>query len=179
VTTETRDSVRDIREILSLKGLDCNRSSWLQRIEEVTEAEVERALSTTPGSYTLDKLVALVSPAAERYIEPMAQASRRLTIQRFGRTIRLYAPLYLSNHCINGCLYCGFSCSSKTRRVRLTIDEAVDEAKVIACEGFRDLLLVSSEDRKFISADYLCELAGISMLNFTHSAQRPTTTKDC
>ncbi len=71
----------------------------------------------------------------------------------------MYAPLYLSNYCSNSCQYCGFNTENKFERTRLTIDEALEEANIIAAEGFRDILLVSSEDRKFVSTDYLAELA--------------------
>jgi 2-iminoacetate synthase len=128
--------------------------------KEVKGSDVERALAGPAGSYSPEKLLAFVSPAAEDYLEEMAQVARQLTIQRFGKTIRLYAPLYLSNYCINNCQYCGFNRENKFERRRLTVEEAIEEADVIASEGFRDILLVSSEDRKFISVDYLCELAG-------------------
>lgn len=150
----------DIKTILAGKGLDGNSKSWLQRLEKIRPADVERALSEPAGSYNLEKLVALVSPAAENYLEQMAQLAHQLTIQRFGRTIRLYAPLYLSNYCTNSCRYCGFNRQHKFDRTRLTIDRALEDAQVIASEGFRDILLVSSEDRKFITVDYLAELAG-------------------
>ncbi|MBN1392231.1 MAG: 2-iminoacetate synthase ThiH [Sedimentisphaerales bacterium] len=127
---------------------------------EVNCSEVERALASPAGSYSPEKLAVLISLAAEDYLEEMAQSARQLTIQRFGRTIRLYAPLYLSNYCVNNCLYCGFNKENKSERRRLTIEQAVEEADIIASEGFRDILLVSSEDREFISVDYLCELAG-------------------
>jgi 2-iminoacetate synthase len=151
----------DIKTILAGKGLDgCGRDTWTKRLGETTPADVERALSEPAGSYNLEKLVALVSPAAEDYLEQMAQLAHQLTIQRFGRTIRLYAPLYLSNYCTNSCRYCGFNRQHKFDRTRLTIDRALEDAEVIASEGFRDILLVSSEDRKFITVDYLAELAG-------------------
>ena len=89
----------------------------------------------------------------------MAELSRRLTLQRFGRTIRLYAPLYLSSYCVNRCQYCGFNRDNAFDRVRLSIEEAVAEAELLAREGFRDILLVTSEDRKFITVPYLTELA--------------------
>ncbi len=89
----------------------------------------------------------------------MAQIAHQLTLQRFGRTVRLYAPLYVSNFCVNGCLYCGFSTNHQFPRIRLTIEQALAEAEIIAKEGFKDLLLVSSEDKKFITVDYLTELA--------------------
>jgi len=85
--------------------------------------------------------------------------AHRLTLQRFGKTVRLYAPLYLSNFCVNGCLYCGFSTNHQFPRIRLTVEQALADAEIIAKEGFRDLLLVSSEDKKFIGVDYMTELA--------------------
>jgi 2-iminoacetate synthase len=160
MVSSNKHTYTDIKTILAGKGLDGNSKSWLQRLEKIRPADVERALSEPAGSYNLEKLVALVSPAAEDYLEQMAQLAHQLTIQRFGRTIRLYAPLYLSNYCTNSCRYCGFNRQHKFDRTRLTIDRALEDAEVIASEGFRDILLVSSEDRKFITVDYLAELAG-------------------
>jgi len=149
----------DIRTILAEKGLDSHGALWQERLETVTAGEVEQALAEPPGSYSLHRLSALISPAAEDYLEEMAQAAHELTVQRFGRTIRLYAPVYLSNYCTNACMYCGFNRENTFERTRLSIDQAVEEANIVASEGFRDLLLVSSEDRQFISVDYLVELA--------------------
>jgi 2-iminoacetate synthase len=149
----------DIGAILAEEGLDNHCALWQQRLEVVTADDVERALSEPAGSYSLPKLLALISPAAEDYLEEMAQSAHALTVQRFGRTIRLYAPLYLSNYCTNSCRYCGFNRENEFKRTRLGIDEAIEEADIIASEGFRDILLVSSEDRQFISVDYLAELA--------------------
>jgi 2-iminoacetate synthase len=80
-------------------------------------------------------------------------------LQRFGRTVRLYAPLYLSSYCVNRCQYCGFNRDNQFERVRLTVEEAVAEAEILAAEGFRDILLVTSEDRRFVTVSYLAELA--------------------
>jgi 2-iminoacetate synthase len=149
----------DIKTILAEKKLDASKDSWQKKFDNVTAADVENALNTLPGSYRFDKLLALISPAAEDYLEQMAQLAHQLTVQRFGKTIRLYAPLYLSNYCVNSCLYCGFNRQNKFEPKRLTIEQALADAGVIASEGFRDILLVSGEDRKFISADYLIKLA--------------------
>ena len=149
----------DIRTILAEKGLDGDGRRWHQRLENIHPDDVEMALSEPAGSYNFEKLLTLISPAAEKYLEEMAQLAHQLTVQRFGRTIRLYAPLYLSNDCTNSCRYCGFNRENKFERTRLTIDQAVEEANIIASEGFRDILLVSSEDRQFVSVDYLVELA--------------------
>jgi len=149
----------NIRMILAEKQLDGDERLWRRRIDAVGAEDVERALSEPPGTYRLEKLLALISPAAEDYLEPMAQSAHRLTLQRFGRTIRLFAPLYLSNYCVNRCLYCGFSADSKSPRTRLTVEQALADADIIAGEGFREILLVSGEDRRFVGVDYLAELA--------------------
>ncbi len=149
----------DFKTILAEKGLDTNPELWNDRLKNVSARDVEKALSEPAGTYSLEKLIALVSETAENYLEQMAQISHQLTIQRFGRTIKLYAPLYLSNYCVNNCQYCGFNREHKFTRTRLTIDQAIAEAEIIASEGFRDILLVSSEDKNFIDVKYLSELA--------------------
>lgn len=150
---------KEIQTILAENNLDQNRDYWRQRLQDVHAEQVQRQLSKQPGHFSLERLVTLLSPAAEAHLEPMAQQARQLTIQRFGRTIQLYAPLYVSNVCINRCKYCGYNADTDVRRTRLSIDQALADADVIASEGFRHLLLVSGEDKEFISTDYLCELA--------------------
>ena len=178
-----RNTQYAIRDILAEKGLDGNGELWQKRLEEVSSSDVERALSDCCpfglrsgqalrrddkiGSYGFEKLMAFISPAAEDYLEEMAQLAQQLTVRRFGRTIKLYAPLYLSNFCVNSCRYCGFNKDNKSERTRLTIEQAVAEADIIASEGFRDILLVSSEDRKFITIDYLTALAKKLRDNFS------------
>ena len=149
-----------IKAILARQRLDAGREVWERRLQEMTARDVEAALASRPGSYSLSKLLALAAPAAEAYLEPMAELSQRLTLQRFGRTIKLYAPLYLSSFCVNRCQYCGFNRDNEFARVRLTLDEALAEAEILAREGFRDLLLVTSEDREFITVPYLTALTG-------------------
>lgn len=148
-----------IAAILRQRRLDSERSLWQRRLANVTAREVEAALASRAGSYSPTKLLALVSPAAEPYLERMAEQSRDLTVRRFGRAMRLYAPLYLSSYCINKCRYCGFNADHGFERIRLTLEQALEEANVLAAEGFRDVLLVSGEDRTFVTIDYLTELA--------------------
>ncbi len=99
----------------------------------------------------------LITPKSDDELEAMAQASRALTLQNFGRTMRLFAPLYLSNECINNCSYCGFSRDNPILRVTLSVDEVVAEARHLSQSGFRQILLVAGEHPKFISRDYLAE----------------------
>src|SRR5580765_4712808 len=92
----------------------------------------------------------LIAPKSDRELEAMAQASRSLTLQNFGRTMRLFAPLYLSNECINNCRYCGFSRDNPILRVTLTVDEVAIEADQLLQRGFRQVLLVAGEHPKFV-----------------------------
>lgn len=90
-------------------------------------------------------------------LELLAQRSRRITRHHFGRTMRLFAPLYLSNECINNCSYCGFSRDAPILRVTLRVDQVVREARHLHALGFRNLLLVAGEHPKFVSEGYLQE----------------------
>ena len=99
----------------------------------------------------------LIAPTSDRELEAMAQISRGFTLQNFGRTMRLFAPLYLSNECINNCRYCGFSRDNPILRVTLNVDEVAAEARHLAGQGFRQVLLVAGEHPKFVSRDYLAK----------------------
>ncbi len=125
----------------------------------INAESVKAELAKTPGKFNITRLLTLISPAAEPFIEQMATQARDLTIQRFGRTVQLYAPLYVSNFCSNSCLYCGYNKTHDYPRTRLSIEQALADADVIASEGFRHILLVSGEDPKHITVDYLCDLA--------------------
>src|SRR6266536_941176 len=113
----------------------------------------------------------LIAQKSDQELEAIAKASRALTLQNFGRTMRLFAPLYLSNECINNCRYCGFSRDNPILRVTLSVEEAAREARALREQGFRNLLLVAGEHPKFVSpgyvADCVCalhrEVPGISL----------------
>src|SRR5882757_5614587 len=106
-----------------------------------TAADVETALHKQKR--TIEDFKALLSPAALPYLETMCRMSRRLTQQRFGKTIQLYIPLYLSNECQNICTYCGFSYDNKIRRKTLTPAELLQEAAYLKAQGFHHVLLVT------------------------------------
>ncbi|MDH5298646.1 MAG: 2-iminoacetate synthase ThiH [Desulfobulbaceae bacterium] len=126
-------------------------------IAAATPADVERALQGTRMG--LQGLAALLSPAAEPCLADMAARSAAVTGQRFGKTIQLYAPLYVSNLCSNRCLYCGFAAENRIERRVLTLDEAEAEALLLHQRGFNHLLLVSGEAPKVMGVDYLEALA--------------------
>jgi 2-iminoacetate synthase len=117
----------------------------------------------------LDQLPSAPSPRLRRFVEllepnddaarfeAMAQEARTLTRRYFGRTMRMFAPLYLSNECINNCRYCGFSRDNPILRVTLTIEQVLAEARHLAGQGFRQVLLVAGEHPKFVSGGYLAD----------------------
>jgi 2-iminoacetate synthase len=113
--------------------------------------------SLASGHPTLADFAHLISPAAASpgLLEEMGRKSHALTLRRFGRVIRLFAPLYLSNECVNNCRYCGFSRENPILRVTLTLDDVLGEARAIRDQGFRNLLLVAGEHPKFVSNSYL------------------------
>ena len=127
-----------------------------QQVASCTASDVERALNRQKRN--LDDLCALLSPAADAYLGQLAMLSRDLTLQRFGQTIQLYAPVYLSNFCTNNCAYCGFSTGNRIHRRCLTYDEAEVEADILLERGFNHILLVAGESEKILGVDYLEEI---------------------
>jgi 2-iminoacetate synthase len=97
----------------------------------------------------------LIAPKTDRELESLAANSHAITLQYFGRVMRLFAPLYLSNECINSCQYCGFSRQNPILRVTLEVEQVLREARHLVAEGFRNILLVAGEHPKFVSHDYL------------------------
>lgn len=130
-----------------------NQTSLESALDNAREIDVQRALARD----ILDErdVVALLSPAAQPCLEAMAQKAQALTRQRFGRTMQLYAPLYLSNECVNRCTYCGFSQELKIARHTLSVEAVVSEAEYLYAKGFRHLLLVSGESPRVINLVYL------------------------
>ncbi len=112
------------------------------------------------SSLSLSDFAALISPGGGELLEMMGRRARALTQQRFGKVVRLFAPLYLSNECINNCKYCGFSRDNPILRVTLTVDEMLREARALSEQGFRNILLVAGEHPKFVANDYLKSCIG-------------------
>ena len=104
---------------------------------------------------SLGDFSALISPAGAEILETMGRRAHAMTQQRFGKVVRLFAPLYLSNECVNNCTYCGFSRDNPILRVTLSLDEVRREAAALKAQGFRNLLLVAGEHPKFVSNHYL------------------------
>lgn len=121
-----------------------------------TAKDVERALNKSRRD--LDDFKALISPAAEPYLESMAQQSALLTRQRFGNTIGFYVPLYLSNLCANACSYCGFSMENRIRRRTLNRKEIEQECQAIKQLNFDSVLLVTGEHETKVGMNYFREV---------------------
>jgi len=127
-------------------------------IHSARDADVRRALAAEhPGTR---EVAALLSPAAEPLIEELARRSAAITERRFGKVINLYAPLYLSNECTNSCTYCGFSRKLDIERTTLTVEQVVAEARLLHDEEFRHILLVSGEDPRAVTIEYLLACVG-------------------
>lgn len=120
-----------------------------------TAADVDRALAADHPA--LADFAALLSGAAADRLEDLAQKAHRITLARFGATVRLFSPLYLSNECVSTCTYCGFSANNDIRRRTLTPSEVAAEAAELHRRGFRHVLLVSGEHARIVSKDYLVE----------------------
>ena len=120
----------------------------------MTSADVEQALSRE--RLTDRDFMALISPAAAPYIETMAQRSRQITERRFGKTISIFIPLYITNSCTNSCVYCGFNRHNKIPRVILTPEQIEAECKAIKEMGpFENLLIVTGENPLMAGTQYI------------------------
>ena len=123
-------------------------------VASTTAGDVRRALGRVGAGLGMDDLAALLSPAAAPFLEEMAQISRRRTVERFGRTMQLYAPMYLTNVCANICTYCGFSAENRIPRKALNDAEITAEARALKRLGFDHVLLVTGESSRY-GTEYL------------------------
>lgn len=145
-----------------------NQYDWntiKSKIYSTTAQEVAYALHKNKRS--LDDFLTLISPAAQPYLEQMAQLTHESTKKRFGKTIQMYAPLYLSNECQNICTYCGFSLDNKIKRKTLTKNEIVLEAEALKKAGFDHVLLVTGEANYVVNIHYFLKTIAQIKKNFS------------
>ena len=149
---------------------EINNLSWeeiTRKIYSQTESDVRRALSKE--HCTVDDFMALISPAATPFLEEMAVLSKRYTEERFGRTMSLFIPLYLTNSCANSCVYCGFHISNPMPRTILTFEEMENEYKAIKQLGpFENILLVTGENPAKAGVPYLAKALDIAKKYFSN-----------
>ena len=132
---------------------DLTWEEMTKSIYNKTRQDVERALGKE--FLNLEDFKALISPAAENYLETMAQLSRNITQKRFGKVMLLYIPMYLSNACSNHCIYCGFNHNNPMQRKTLNDEEIMKEIEVIKRMGYDNVLLLTGEFPKVAGVDYI------------------------
>lgn len=127
---------------------------------QYTARDVRAALDHETCS--IEDFKALLSPAAEPFLEEMAQKARRETSKHFGNTVYLFTPLYIANYCENYCVYCGFNCYNHINRMKLSMEQIEKEMQVIADSGMEEILILTGESRTMSSVEYIgeaCKLA--------------------
>lgn len=152
-----------------MEGQEQINSDILQKIlaqmdsfepDSYTGADVVRALQK--NSIGIEDFKALLSPAAEPFLEQMAEKARIETRKHFGNTVYLFTPLYIANYCENYCVYCGFNCYNDIRRMKLTMEQIEHEMKIIADSGMEEILILTGESRSKSDVKYIgeaCKLA--------------------
>lgn len=125
-----------------------------------TARDVQKALEH--DKCTMEDFKALLSPAAEPFLEKMAEKARLETSKHFGNTVYIFTPLYIANYCENYCVYCGFNCYNHIRRMKLSMEQIEKEMKVIAESGMEEILILTGESRAQSNVEYIgeaCKLA--------------------
>lgn len=129
-----------------------------------TAADVRNVLCR--DSLSPDDLGVLLSPAAQPMLEKMAQRAKTETSKHFGNTVCMFTPLYIANYCENYCVYCGFNCSNKIHRGKLSMDEIEAEYKTIAATGLREILLLTGESKKASPVEYIADAVRLAKKYF-------------
>ena len=135
------------------------------RIQAVTDGDVHRILDKQ--TLTANDYLCLLSPAAEAHLEALARKAHALTVAQFGRTMVLYTPLYLSNYCTNGCLYCSFNHKNRIGRRQLSLDEVEAEACAISASGLKHILILTGDAPAIASIDYIADCCRVLGRYFT------------
>ncbi|MCL2793151.1 MAG: 2-iminoacetate synthase ThiH [Spirochaetaceae bacterium] len=133
--------------------------------EKYNASNVRRALGK--DFLTIEDYAAILSPAAEDFFEELAKQAQAETRRYFGNSVSLYTPLYISNYCENHCTYCGFNCTNKILRGKLSIEEIEKELKAIAATGLKEILLLTGESRKQSNIEYIGEAVKLSKNYFS------------
>lgn len=133
--------------------------------QDFSAGQVQQALNKerlTPLDFA-----AILSPEAEPFLDAMAQKARGITRRYFGNSISLFTPLYISNYCENECVYCGFNCSNKIQRGRLSMDEIAEELQTISATGLKELLILTGESRTASGTEYIGEAVKLAARYFS------------
>ena len=128
-----------------------------------TESDVRRAMCAEPS---VEGFAALLSPAAEPLLEEIAARAREVTRAHFGNSVCMFTPLYVSNYCINGCVYCGFHKGNRIERLKLGLDDVARELDAIAATGLEDILLLTGETHSEEDVRYVCDCVSLAAERF-------------
>ena len=134
------------------------------RADDYTASDVLRAIES--DSCSPEDFKALLSPAAEPFLEQIARKARKETRKHFGNSAYFFTPIYISNYCENYCIYCGFNCHNKIKRAKLSMEEIHDEMKAIADTGLEEILILTGESRKASDVKYIGEACKIARKYF-------------
>lgn len=134
------------------------------RADDYTARDVLRAIES--DSCSPEDFKALLSPAAEPFLEQIARKARQETRKHFGNSAYFFTPIYISNYCENYCIYCGFNCHNKIKRAKLSMEEIHDEMKAIADTGLEEILILTGESRKASDVKYIGEACKIARKYF-------------
>lgn len=161
-----------------------NHMEYLPGMEQIHSDICQKVLSQMesydPGAYTtanvaaalhhetcsIEDFKALLSPAAEPFLEQMAQKAERETQKHFGNTVYLFTPLYIANYCDNYCVYCGFNCYNHIKRMKLSMEQVEHEMQVIADSGMEEILILTGESRAKSSVEYIGEACSLARKYF-------------
>lgn len=132
--------------------------------EHYTKEDVKRALMKE--SLDIEDFGALLSPAAEPFLEEMAQKAKVETAKHFGNSVYMFTPIYISNYCENYCVYCGFNCHNKIHRMKLNAEEIEKEMSAIAKTGLEEILILTGESRAKSDVSYIGEACKIARKYF-------------
>lgn len=156
-----------------LEGMEIIQSDIMEKIQAEMKAydfnkynseDVQAALDST--SCSIENFKALLSPAAETFIEQIAAKAKEETRKHFGNSVYLFTPLYVSNYCENHCIYCGFNCKNKIQRAKLNYEEIEREMQAIAKSGLEEVLILTGESRKMSGVEYIGETCKIARKYF-------------
>ena len=134
------------------------------KAEDYTASDILRAIES--DSCSLEDFKALLSPAAEPFLEQIARKARLETRKHFGNSAYFFTPIYISNYCENYCIYCGFNCHNKIKRAKLSMEEIHEEMKAIADTGLEEILILTGESRKASDVKYIGEACKIAKKYF-------------
>lgn len=166
-------SKQPVNHMEYMPGMEAIKSDVMDKVissmeaydyDKYTAVDVQRALNH--DSRTVEDFAALLSPAADNFLEEMAQLAQVETRKHFGNSVCIFTPLYIANYCENYCIYCGFNCHNKIRRARLNPEEIEKEMQAIVKTGLEEILILTGESPKMSDVKYIGEACKIARKYF-------------